>query len=313
MTNFSEIPVLDASALMLGGDLAPLAREFAAAYGQTGFGYIVNHGVDEALIEAVFEANRVFHALPVADKMKVALDDRHRGYIPIDTSTDVNSKLAEVTRPNQSESFMMMREDAVADPAVFLSGPNQWPDMPGFRRILETYNGAMMGLARRLMQVALMASGADMSAMDAFETPTTWLRLLHYPPRPDSPEGLFGSAPHTDFGALTILAQDRVGGLEVQTPAGEWVNAPPLPGSFVVNVGDMLHRMSNGRLLSTPHRVINKTGKERYSVPFFYDPHVTANIAPLAGTGTPRFEPVNFGDFLRAELKAGYDRHKAAP
>lgn len=297
---------------MLIGDTTALADQFAQAYGEVGFAYVINHGIDEALTYAIFEANRVFHEQPLADKMRVALNDAHRGYVAIDTSTDVNSKLAEVTRPNQSESFLMMREDARPDPGVFLSGPNQWPDLPGFRNICETYAGALTQLGQKLMQVALKACGADMTAgMAGFEVPTTWLRLLHYPPRPDAPEGLYGSAPHTDWGGLTILAQDRVGGLQVQTPAGEWVDAPPMPGAFVVNVGDMLHRMSNGRLLSTPHRVINRSGQERFSVPFFYDPHVNTVVAPLPGTGEARFAPVHYGDFLRGELGAAYQAHGA--
>jgi isopenicillin N synthase-like dioxygenase len=147
--------------------------------------------------------------------------------------------------------------------------------------------------------------------MAGFEVPTTWLRLLHYPSgSAQDPDDLYGSAPHTDFGALTFLAQDNVGGLQVQTPNGDWIDAPRVEGSFVVNVGDMLHRMSNGRLLSTPHRVINRSGHERYSCPFFYDPHVSTVIKPLAGTGQPRFEPLLFADFLRSELEASYEAHK---
>ena len=94
------------------------------------------------------------------------------------------------------------------------------------------------------------------------------------------------------------------------TPDGAWVDVPRLPGSFVVNVGDMLHRLSNGRLISTPHRVINRSGRERYSCPFFFDPHVHTMITPLAGTGTPLFEPIRFDAFLRSELEASYDAHK---
>ena len=98
----------------------------------------------------------------------------------------------------------------------------------------------------------------------------------------------------------------------MRTPAGHWVDAPYRPGALVVNVGDMLNRMSNGRLLSTPHRVINRSGRERYSVPFFFDPHVNTDIAPLPGTGAPQFEPLKFADFLRGELEAAYDAHKPA-
>jgi len=311
VAEFTSIPILDLAPLIAGEDTTDLARDFVRAYGETGFGYVVNHGVDETLRQAVFDASARFHALPSATKDAIALDPRHRGYIAINPSTDVNSDLAEVTKPNQSASFMMMREDAAICSDVYLSGPNQWPELDGFREACEAYADAMTDLGRKLMGLALDALNIeDRSVLAAFETPTTWLRLLHYPPQPaQAPEDLYGSAPHKDFGCLTLLAQDDVGGLQVQTPAGSWVDAPPVSGALVVNVGDMLHRLSNGRLLSTPHRVINASGRERYSVPFFFDPHVSADIAPLAGTGEPRFAPINFGEFLRSELEAGYDAH----
>ena len=312
MAEFSEIPVLDISALINGGDTAALARDFRKAYGTAGFGYITGHGIEAGLIEAVFEASRRFHALPLADKMALAVDTNHRGYIAINTSTDVTSDLAVVTRPNQSASFMVMREDAEADPSVYLSGPNQWPDLLGFRNVCQAYIAQMSQLGHKLMSLALEAIAVrDHSILAAFDVPTVWLRLLHYPPQPpQSPADLYGSAPHRDFGCLTLLAQDEVGGLQVMTSAGEWVEAPFMPHSFVLNVGDMLHRLSNGKLLSTPHRVINRSGRERYSCPFFYDPHVSTVIAPLAGTGSPKFHPLTFSDFLRNELQASYQAHR---
>lgn len=322
MTEFTEIPVIDVAALTTGeaNAMARLADEFATAYGATGFGYIVNHGIDPGLTQSVFDASARFHALPDAAKLAVELNRLHRGFIPINTSTDVNSKLAEVKRPNQSESFMMMREDGPDAPEVlagaYLAGPNKWPDLEGFRETVTGYHDALCGLGRKLMAVAARSLGADPAeVMPAFERPTTWLRLLHYPPTPpSSPEDLYGSAPHTDFGCLTILAQDDVGGLQVQTPAGQWIDAPVIPGAFVVNVGDMLHRLSNGRLLSTPHRVINRSGRERFSCPFFFDPNVATVIEPLPSCITPErpaaYRPINFGTFLRGELEAGYDKHK---
>ncbi|SLN42656.1 2-oxoglutarate-dependent ethylene/succinate-forming enzyme [Roseovarius albus] len=311
MTEFTDIPVLDLAPLIAGEDTTELARAFAKAYGETGFGYITNHGVDPALREAIFNASERFHALPAETKNAIALNRQHRGYIAINTSTDVNSDLAEVTKPNQSASFMMMREDTETDPEVYLSGSNQWPELEGFREACEAYVTAMSTLGRQLMRLAFDALDIkDKSILSAFDTPTIWLRLLHYPPQsPQAPEDLYGSAPHKDFGCLTLLAQDDVGGLQVQTPAGNWVDAPPMEGALVVNVGDMLHRMSNGCLRSTPHRVINTTGRERYSVPFFFDPHVSTDIAPLPGTGAPKFKPLNFGEFLRSELEAGYEAH----
>ncbi|MEM1163366.1 MAG: 2OG-Fe(II) oxygenase family protein, partial [Pseudomonadota bacterium] len=181
-----------------------------------------------------------------------------------------------------------------------------------FREACTAYAEAMTALGHKLMGLALDAAGArDHAFLAAFRPPTIWLRLLYYPPQsPQAPEDLYGSAPHKDFGCLTLLAQDDVGGLQVQTPAGNWVDVPPIEDAFIVNVGDMLHRLSNGQLLSTPHRVINATGRERYSVPFFFDPHVSADIAPLPGTGAPMFEPMNFGAFLKGELEASYDAHQ---
>ncbi len=306
MTDFTQISVID-----LAGSDQTIISDFAAAYSTAGFAYIKNHGIPQDLIDATFAASRDFHALPEAQKQAIALNKNHRGYIPINTSTDVTSKLADVKKPNQSSSFMMMG-DTPEDANVFLSGPNQWPDIAGFRDTLTAYTAAMTTLGQRLIAIAARACNADPADLSpAFEDPTIWLRLLHYPPTPPlSADDLYGSAPHTDFGALTLLAQDGVGGLQVQTPSGDWIDAPKIDGTFVVNVGDMLNRFSNGFLKSTPHRVINKSGRERYSIPFFFDPHVNTTVKPLAGTGEPNLAPLHFGDFLRHELGASYDQHK---
>lgn len=307
----TSIPILDASQ----GDEA-LAADFFAAYSEVGFAYLENHGIPPTLTQGLFAASAAFHALDADAKARVALNRNHRGFIALNTSTDVNTELAKVTKPNQSESFMMMREDA-AETSEYLSGPNQWPDLPGFREACEAYHDAMVALGQRMMRVAALTLGAPADTFDeAFARPTTWLRLLHYPPAPaQRPEDLWGSAPHTDFGCLTFLAQDDVGGLEVMSPGGEWLSAPPRPDALIVNVGDMLHRWSNGALRSTPHRVINASGRERYSCPFFFDPNVGADIKPLATCVThdrpAAFDPINFGAFLRAELEAGYEAHQA--
>lgn len=303
----TDLPVIDLS----GPDTARIVQEFRDAFGTHGFGYISGHGVAQSLIDEMFAAARAFHDQSDAAKMVLSVNAAHRGYIPINTSTDRTSTLAEVTKPNQSASFMLMREDDQADPDTYLSGPNQWPDLPGFRETAEAYVTTLSTLARRLLRIAFEAAEiTDHTALSSFDTPTTWLRLLHYPPQPPDPDGdLYGSAPHTDFGALTLLAQDNVGGLQVMNPDGTWLDAPYRPGTLVVNVGDMLHRMTNGRLLSTPHRVINRSGQTRYSIPFFFDPHVHTQIIPLPGTGVPRFAPIQFGDFLRSQLEATYDAH----
>ena len=299
----TTIPFLDLNA-------ENIEQAFFEAYSHVGFAYLINHGIASELRESLFDVSEQFHALPEDVKRKVEVDYTHRGYIPMAASTDVNSDFAKVTKPNQSSSFMMMREDAVASPDIYLSGPNKWPELVGFRETLERYNNEMCVLGARMMRIALRSLGASEATMEMFMPATTWLRLLHYPPAPaQCPDDLYGSAPHTDFGALTFLATDDVGGLQVLAADGSWIDVPPRADAFVVNVGDMLHRMSGGVLRSTPHRVINETGRERYSCPFFFDPHVSACIEPLVGEKTT-FPPLNFGTFLRGELEASYEAHK---
>jgi isopenicillin N synthase-like dioxygenase len=315
----NSLPKIDLALLTESHGKRAIARDFRSAYAGLGFGAVVNHGIDRHLLNRLFDASRRFHALPLADKMKVELNSVHRGYIPIDTSTDVNSTLADVTKPNQSESFMMMREDAADSAPVqqqaYLAGANQWPELEGFRTALVAANDAFASLARTLLGIACLALNvAPSRLLPAFECPTTWLRLLHYPPQPSDYDG-YGSAPHTDFGCLTLLAQDNVAGLQVKDNEGAWIDVEPDPDTIIVNVGDMLHRWSNGILKSTPHRVINHSGLERYSCAFFFDPYVETIVAPLdecitAGQSA-KFEPVHFGDFLRAELEAAYQHHQA--
>ena len=248
-----QIPKIDISGINDKEFSKTLLQDFYHAYSKYGFGYIINHGIEKPLIDQLFQVSKDFHSQPLSDKMKVKLNQNHRGYIAINTSTDVNSKLAEVKKPNQSSSFMMMRESENKSDE-YLSGPNQWPKILGFRETLNTYTEQMSALGQSLISIAAQACSASPDELlPAFKLPTIWLRLLHYPPSPVlSPNDLYGSAPHTDFGALTLLAQDGIGGLQVQTPLGNWIDVPKIEGTFVVNIADMLNRLSNGFLKSTP-------------------------------------------------------------
>lgn len=321
--NFQQIPIIDLAPLHQGtaAGLQTVAQQIDDTYSNVGFGYLINHGVDQALIDALFAASHEFHALPRAEKLAIEVNKHHRGFIPINTSTTRTSSVAEVTKPNQSESFMMMHELAADDPDVLAgvpyAGPNQWPStLPHFRTVVTAYNDALVGLGRKLVQAIAVALGAAPTDFDPFfAKPTTFLRLLYYPPQPpQSPADLYGSAPHTDYGFITILVQDDVGGLQVRNTAGEWVDAPYIPGAFVMNTADILHRWSNGRLISTPHRVINRSGQARYSNPFFFDPHMLAQITPLASCVTvenpARYEPVVYGDYLAERLNANHAQHQ---
>ncbi len=325
MSASSPIPVIDMGPLA-GAD--PAARRAAAgrlrhAQEDSGFFYVANHGVPEALIRDVLAASRSFHALPIGEKMAIRMNAAHRGYMPMASSVLVTSSVAKVTKPNMSESFMMMHELPADDPGVLagapLQGPNQWPaGLPGFRTAVTAYNDALAICARRLVDaVALAFDLPEDHFAPHFRRPTTWLRLLHYPPEPPESEAdRYGSAPHTDYGFLTLLAQDDAGGLEIWGRNGGWIPAPPIPGTYVVNVADMLMRWTNGVLPSTPHRVRNLSGRDRYSVPFFYDPDMDTVVAPLACAvppGTePRFKPVRFGDYVMERLDRNYAYRRAA-
>lgn len=299
-----EIPTIDLRSPEATTDLM-------AAYTTIGFARLVGHGVPDALVTEVFEASRAFHESPAAVKDAVALDARHRGYIALASSTDRASELGAAAHPNQSESFIVMG-DSPTDPDRFLSGPDQWPDLAGFRAPVEAYAGAMAGLARDLVVRFATALGAPELLQTAFAHPTTWLRLLHYPARPATTADVYGSAPHVDFGAVTLLAQDDVGGLQVRMPDGTWGDVEPAPGSFILNTGEMMRRWSGGRLLATPHRVVNRPDADRYSVAYFYDPDMRATVEPVAGSAAKdrRIEPVRFDGYVRSQLDATYDQRR---
>lgn len=297
-----------------------VGKSIRSAYEDLGFLYIAGHGVPEASIARAFAASRRFHALPLDAKMALKINEAHRGYMPMATSTIVTSSVAKVTRPNLSESLMVMHEVAPDDPEWGrpLQGANQWPaDLPGFREDVLEYDTAQRALAERLTRAVALAFDLDEDWFAPhFARPTTWLRLLHYPPHPaQAPDDQFGSAPHTDYGFLTILAQDESGGLQVRGNDGAWIDAKPIPGTFVVNVADILMRWTDGVLRSTPHRVRNVSGRDRYSIPYFYDPDMNAVVSRLPGVNAsapPRWGPVRFGEYVMERLDKNYAYRRRA-
>jgi isopenicillin N synthase-like dioxygenase len=307
----SGLPVVDIAA---PGAAAALGR----ALEEIGFAYMGGHGVTQDVVDAAFAASRAFHALPEGSKRSLAINEWHRGYMAMATSTVVTSSVAKVTRPNLSESLMIMHEPAAQDIGRPLQGSNQWPQgLPAFRPAIETYRAAAERVSRRIIRLIAVALGLEDTALDRhFAKPTTFLRLLRYPPHPvEAGDDQFGSAPHTDYGIVTLLAQDGSGGLQVRWRDGGWIDAEPLPGAFVLNVADMLARWTNDRFVSTPHRVTNdRTGADRYSLPFFFDTDMDAVIECLptcTGPGNPpRYEPVRYGDYLMDRLNRNYDYRK---
>jgi len=314
-----SIPLVD-----LAGNVdptRPVARETARALhdalSSIGFAYIAGHNVSVAKREAAFAASRAFHASSLERKQSLAINAAHRGYMGMATSTIVTSSVAKVTRPNMSESLMVMHELPPDDPGLLagkpMQGPNQWPDwLPDVKPRIQAYIAEVDALSRYVVQLIAISLDLPAHALDHhFAHPTTFLRMLHYPPQPADEREQIGSAPHTDYGIITLLAQDDSGGLQVRPRGGDWIDAPPIPNTYVLNVADMLARWTNDRFVSTPHRVINRSGGDRYSLPYFFDPAMDALIECLPtctdATHPPLYPPVRYGDYLMERLNRNYD------
>jgi len=305
--DFDAIPVIDIAALGdPGAAEAETVRQIRAAAETAGFFYIRNHGVSTEHTAAILDACRRFFALPLAAREAVLLirSPVYRGYLPF------GARGNNVGRPpDLLESFNVGRELGPDAPAVRagkpLHGPNQWPPgLPGFRETVLGYYAALEVLMLRLLDGIALALELPREGLRAqYRLPLTQLRLLHYPPQPPQTDDQIGVRAHQDTDFLTILLQDHHGGLEVQNRAGAWIAAPPRPDTFVVNVGEMLELVTCGRFPATMHRVVNRSGAERYSVPFFISPDYDTVLRPLphfAGTDGVARDPLPVGDSMAA-------------
>ena len=326
---FSSIPVIDISALS-GADpaaIAATADEIGRACEEVGFFYIKNHGVPQALIDRTYGLSRQFHASPRSQK--TTINKRHSqgvlGWHPA-TGADEDGdpelyRLFEppaeddyLTKPHLNSAFDYMREIALDDPD-YLAGnvmmvPNQWPDwIPQFREQALEYYDAVTVVGQRLFRAFAMSLDLPQGFFEerTSKSPSI-IRLLHYPPN-DLPmdNDHLGIGAHSDFECFTILHQGGPG-LQVMNAADEWVAAPPIEGTFIVNIGDMLEGWTNGRFKATQHRVVN-TGKERYSMPLFFaaDYHTVVEPLPafVSADNPPKYNRIVAGDHLASFVIAG--------
>jgi isopenicillin N synthase-like dioxygenase len=275
-----------------------IAARIAAACRDSGFFYVTGHGVPDTLLRDLDAAAREFFALPDDAKAEVAMSRggrAWRGWFPVG---------GELTsgRPDRKEGIYFGTELPPGDPRP-LHGPNLFPSrVPALRTTVLAYLDRLTGVAQAVLRGVAVSLDlpADYFAAGYTAHPTILFRIFHYPPAEPTAED-WGVGEHTDYGLLTLLAQDDNGGLEVRTADG-WVAAPPLPGTLVCNIGDMLDRLTGGWYRSTPHRVRNTSGNERLSFPFFFDPDFAMEVPPLparargATTGPPRWD----GQDLRA-------------
>lgn len=310
----SEIPVIDIAPLRYGNLRARqrLADEIARACREVGFFYITGHGVAQSLIDDAFAQNRAFFDQPFEERMKSAATRNHwRGYVPSKLEGEGGAIGGSI------QTFRLMLDLPADDPDVRrgkpMHLPNRWADhLPGFNETVKNYMQEMHVLSALLRRAFALGLGMAEEWFEPFYTrPLIQQSLLYYrPPKSQRPEDLeIGAGEHCDTGAFTILMQDAVGGLEVGHLEHEWISAPPIRGAFVINIGDMMMRWTNGQFRSTPHRVVNRAQQARYSMPYFANPDFDSIIAPIPSLVTPgndaAWPPLHFGQFMDDFYKKG--------
>ena len=308
MTFESSLPIIDIAGVSRRDPqaMASAARQINNACTETGFFYVINHGLPDRTARQAVETSAAFFALPAEVKHRSDAIN-HRGYIGMG-----DAFMKGATRSDFKESYVIGLELPRDDPDVVagegLRGPNLWPkDLPEFQRDLSAYFDAIAVCGADLLSVVALSLGQGPDFfVDKYTKPLQRTNIIHYPPHPSqSPDDQFGGAAHTDYGCITLLWQDRNGGLEVQKRDGTWVAAKPVPDTLVINVGDLLERWSGGRYVSNMHRVVNRSGRERYSIATFFDPNYRAMVDP-ASFGHEGEARILAGDYILGRIRSSF-------
>lgn len=312
---FDSIPVIDIAPLFDDDEeqRTDVGTQIRKACTEVGFFYISGHGVDPEIYDGAFAAAKRFFDLPEARKQAVSIHNSPvmRGYTGL---------LQENTDPDNHgdlhEAFDASLDLAPDDPDVALGiygyGVNQWPEMAGFREPVMAYHAALRALSEALYRGFALSLELDEDHFAPMLTkPVAELRLLHYPPQEGAlDDKVLGIGAHSDYDVFTVLATDEVPALQVLNPAGNWIDAPPIPGTFIVNVGDLMERWTNDIYRSTVHRAINATGRRRYSIPFFSNVNPLEMISVLPSCQSPerpaRYEPIGAGAYVEACMQEAY-------
>lgn len=309
------LPVIDVSSLGSNSDdERNVAAKIGDACRDTGFFYISNHGIDVHLQEKLESLSRAFFALPLDEKMKIRMElggRAWRGYFPL--GDELTSG-----RPDLKEGLYFGEELGEVHPLVkaktAMHGANLFPQIADFKETVLQYLKEMEQLGHRLMRGVSLSLGLEPEYFyrSCTKEPLQLFRIFHYPHVPRATVGSdWGVGAHTDYGLLTILRQDDVGGLQVMQQ-GEWTDAPPIANTFVVNIGDMLDRVTGGLYRSTLHRVAPPS-RDRISFPYFFDPNFFAEVQPIRAVfdddATARWDQQSvhefrgrYGDYLLAKV-----------
>ncbi len=308
------IPVFDLASF--DDDLVRLGAALGQAARDTGFFCVTHHGIDAALIAQVFSQSIRFFSQNSADKSALSImrAGNNRGYVAL------GEERLDAAKPGDAKEAFNIGWDLPLDhPEVIAGKPfrsvNVWPAVKSFsdfRSTMLAYFDACHQLGMQLHRALTHDLGvAENFFDDKLDQPLATLRLLHYPPRPERFEpGQIGAGEHTDYGSITLLATDDAGGLEVRTRDGHWISPPNIPGALICNIGDCLMRWTNDVYVSTPHRVVNPVGRDRYSVAFFLDPNPDAVVACLPSCMSAempaRYAATTGAAYLRERLDATY-------
>jgi isopenicillin N synthase-like dioxygenase len=312
------IPIIDVASAVAGSPSPELVAQIAEACEAIGFFVIVNHGMDPAMIDGMHAVTRELFALDVEVKNRWCspTGNRYRGFSRLPVYEEgAAPDLAEVFEVTSYDGPDELRAAGYDEAMIATIDPNIWPDEPaGFEAIWREYFQAVQGLAASVMQAASMALDlpADWFAQ-RFDRQSSYLTGNYYPAQPTPPvAGQVRRSEHTDIGALTILHQHTdIGGLEVKARDGSWVRVPVIPGSFIVNLGDMIAKWTNDRWVATPHRVVNPSrddaANDRLTIAFFQNPNHDALIECIPtclGPGeTPKYEPVLARDWTAYRMQ----------
>ena len=301
----SDLPVIDIGLSVAGDkiDCEMVSREIGKACQDTGFFYITNHGVDQTLIDGTLKEASRFFDQPETWKKRWKKQGHSNGYEPPETQRLDNESPGDI-----KESFNFTLGNI---PGTDGYKENIWPDdFPGFRDQLESYKKAVWQVGLQVSRLISLSLGMPFDYFDpSFSQQKSPLRILRYPPHPKITQyNQLGCGAHTDWGWITLLLQDNAGGLEVETASGEWVRVEPIPGTFVVNLGDIMLRWTNSKYHSSLHRVMNNnSGRNRHSIVLFFNQahntHVECLPSCLSAGEKPIFLPCTAGEHSTQRYK----------
>ena len=302
-----NIPTIDISPLAESSEseLKIIGNLLCDAAQAHGFFYVKGHGVADAVVDSAFDTARRFFTLPEETKSSVRISGPHRGYLKIGEST-----MEGYSGADQKESFIWgldLDVDESVKAGCSLLAVNRWPDaMPQMRSSLNEYFNAAHECASKILDAAAVALGQRKEFFsENFRKPTSRGSLIHYPAGFRN-SGEYGVSPHTDFGCLSLLAQ-RDSGLRVEQRDGRWIHVDPVPDTFVVNVGDLLSRWTNGRFRSVPHCVVNESEHARFSVVVFVDPDSHTMINPIVQEGeAARYDSVDCDTYITGRFDRSF-------